>query len=138
MARKDKITAFLGENTLFEGHLSFEGTLQIDGRYKGKISASGNLIIGKKAMVESDIHVSSIIVSGEVHGNVVAEERIEIQVPGKVFGDIQAPEVIIHGGVIFEGNCQTKAVNAPENVKLTLINSEQKDEQDDTHQNQAG
>ncbi len=138
MGRKDKITAFLGENTLFEGHLSFEGTLQIDGRYKGKISASGNLIIGKKAMVESDIHVSSIFVSGEVHGNVVAEERIEIQVPGKVFGDIQAPEVIIHGGVIFEGNCQTKSVNAPENAKLTLINSDQQDDFQNGQQNRIG
>lgn len=123
MAKKDKIIAFLGENTFFEGHLTFEGTLQIDGRYRGKISASGNLIVGSTGLVESDIHASSVIISGEVHGHVVAEKSIEIRVPGKVFGDIQAPTVIIHEGVIFVGNCRTQPVKAAENVKLTLIRS---------------
>jgi len=123
MAKKDKIIAFLGENTFFEGQLTFEGILQIDGRYKGTISSSGHLIVGNSGIVESDIHVSTIVISGEVHGHVVAEKSIEIHVPGRVFGDIQAPTVIIHEGVKFEGNCLTQSVKAAENVKLKIIRS---------------
>lgn len=121
MAKKDNIIAFLGEKTSFEGKLNFEGTLQIDGCYRGDIAASGDLIIGRTGKVESNIHVSTIIVNGEVHGNVVAEKCIEIRVPGKVYGDILAPTVVIHEGVIFEGNCRTQPVKAQEKAKLSVL-----------------
>jgi cytoskeletal protein CcmA (bactofilin family) len=127
VAKKNKIIAFLGENTFFEGQLTFEGTLQIDGRYKGKISSSGNLIVGNSGIVESDIHASTIVISGEVRGHVVAEKSIEIRVPGKVFGDFQSPTVIIHEGVKFEGNCLTKPVTSTENVKLKVIRSDKQE-----------
>lgn len=110
MAKNNKLIAFLGQNTTFEGTLSFEGTLQIDGDYKGRISAAGNLIVGKTGKVESDIRAASVVISGEVHGNVTADRSIELRIPGKVFGDIQAPVVIIQEGVIFEGNCRTRPV----------------------------
>lgn len=128
MAKKDKIIAFLGENTSFEGKLSFEGTLQIDGRYRGDISATGDLIIGRTGQVESNIHVSTIIVNGEVHGNVIAEKCIEIRVPGKVYGDILAPTVVIHEGVIFEGNCRTQPVKAQERAKLSVLPTSRSEE----------
>lgn len=121
--KNDRVIAFLGESTDFNGELTFQGTLQIDGKYRGRISASGNLIVGRTGRVHSDIHVSTIIISGEVHGNVLAEKSIEIRVPGKVFGDIQAPTVIIHEGVVFEGVCRTRPVQTDDDVKLTLVHA---------------
>ena len=121
MGKKDKIIAFLGEQTSFEGTLSFTGTLQIDGKYRGDINAEGNLIIGRTGMVESNIRVSNIIINGEVHGNVEAEQCIEICVPAKVYGDIQAPTVIIHEGVMFEGNCRTQALKEAEASKISIL-----------------
>lgn len=121
MKSKKTISAFLGTGTRFEGRLSFEGTIRIDGQFKGDIRAAGTLVVGESGLIESDIHVSSIIISGEVHGNIVAEKSIEIRVPGRVFGNIQAPTVTIHEGVVFQGNCRTCKVSAPEEVKLSVI-----------------
>ncbi|NIR15621.1 MAG: polymer-forming cytoskeletal protein, partial [Desulfobacterales bacterium] len=87
MKRKDQINAFLGKDTEFEGKLSFNGAVRIDGRLKGEIFTEGTLIVGESAVIASDIHVSHIIVSGEIRGNIVASDRIEIHAPGKVFGN---------------------------------------------------
>jgi len=107
MKVKGKISTFLGKDTDFQGDLTFEGAIRIDGRFKGRIRSGGTLIVGRDGRLESDIRVGHVIVSGEVRGNILAEGAIEIQVPGRVFGDIQAPSVTIHQGVVFEGTCRT-------------------------------
>ncbi|MBK5100318.1 MAG: polymer-forming cytoskeletal protein [Desulfobacteraceae bacterium] len=118
---KEQINAFLGKDTEFEGKLSFTGAVRIDGRFKGDIFTKGTLIIGETAIVEAQIHASYIIISGEVRGNIIAENRIEIHQPGKVFGNIQAPVVTIDEGVIFEGNCQMRKLSAEADKKVAVL-----------------
>jgi cytoskeletal protein CcmA (bactofilin family) len=118
---KEQINAFLGKDTEFEGKLSFVGAVRVDGNFKGEILTEGTLIVGESAIVESDIHVSHIIISGEIRGNIAAEERIEIHAPGKVFGNIQAPTVIIDEGVIFEGNCKMSKKNEVKDQKVAVL-----------------
>ncbi len=89
--------------------MTFKGGLRIDGRFEGEISTEGTLIIGESAVIRGDIHASCILVSGEVHGNTVADERIEILTPARIFGDIQSPEIILSAGAVFEGKCQTES-----------------------------
>jgi cytoskeletal protein CcmA (bactofilin family) len=121
MKRKDQINAFLGKDTEFEGKLSFNGAVRIDGRLKGEIFTEGTLIVGESAVIASNIHVSHIIVSGEIRGNIVASDRIEIHAPGKVFGNIQAPTVIIDEGVVFEGNCRMHPTKGTDEKKVAVI-----------------
>ena len=118
---KNQIVTFLGKNTVFDGVLKFEGAIRIDGLFKGRIDApKGTLVIGETARLESNIHVASIIISGEVRGDITADQKIDINVPGRVFGNIQAPTVVVQEGVVFAGNCQTlapgnkKAASPPE------------------------
>ena len=122
MKNKNEINAFLGNDTEFEGKLSFKGTVRIDGNFKGEIYTEGTLIVGESAVITSDIHVSHIIISGEIKGNIIAESRIEIHAPGKVFGNIKAPTIVIEEGVVFEGNCQMQKIQGNEDQKLTVVN----------------
>ena len=119
--RKNQITAFLGRETEFEGNLAFKGIVRIDGRFKGEINTEGTLIVGETAVMDSDIHASNVIISGEIRGHIVAGEKIEILSPGKVFGDIEAPSVTINTGVIFEGNCQTQKRDEVVNDKVAFL-----------------
>ena len=121
MKNRNEINAFLGKNSEFEGKLSFKGSVRIDGRFKGEVFSEGTLIVGESAVIESDIHVSHIIISGEIRGNVIADNRIEIHSPGKVFGNIQAPIVVIEEGVIFDGNCIMQKTNKDKDKKLSII-----------------
>ena len=105
----EKISSYLGEGSVIEGRLIFEGTFNLDCNFKGDISAPGTLIVGENGKIDSNIHVTSIISEGEIHGNIIAEERVEI-LSGKVYGDIWAPIVVVKKGAIFEGNCLTNEV----------------------------
>jgi cytoskeletal protein CcmA (bactofilin family) len=101
----DQINAFLGKDTEFEGKLSFAGAVRMDCRFKGEILSGGTLIVGESAVIESDVRVSQIVISGEVRGNIEAD-RVEIRAPGKVIGNIRSPVLVIEEGVIFDGSCQ--------------------------------
>ena len=76
MKKRNEINAFLGREAEFEGKLSFRGVVRIDGRFKGEIETKGTLIVGESARIESKIHVSHIIVSGEIHGDIIADDRL--------------------------------------------------------------
>jgi cytoskeletal protein CcmA (bactofilin family) len=104
MKNGEKDVTFLGKETRFEGKLRFEGSIRVDGYLKGEIEAKGNLIVGDDALVEADIHVSYASISGEVHGNITADQRVDLLAPAKVFGNIHAPAVVMGEGVIFEGH----------------------------------
>lgn len=105
---KDEINAFLGRDTEFEGKLSFTGAVRIDGKISGEIFSSGTLIVGESAVIKAQIHIADMVISGEVHGDIFAEKKIEITVPGKLFGNIKTPKLVLEEGVIFEGNCKMK------------------------------
>ena len=97
------INTLLGSGTSIEGTIEFNNTVRLDGNVTGKISSNqGTVIIGEKAVV-------SAIIMGEVNGTIHAKEKIEVYPPGRITGDIQAPVVLIESGVIFNGNCSTKA-----------------------------
>lgn len=105
MKKKNEIYAFLGRNTEFDGKLSFSGNVRVDGRFKGEIVGEGTLIIGESATLQADIRVLHLVVSGQVSGNLFAEEKMEILAPGKVVGNIHAPVVVMEEGVLFDGQC---------------------------------
>lgn len=111
MKNGEKGIAFLGKDTRFEGKLRFQGTMRIDGHFKGEASAQGNLIVGEDALIEGDLKVSYASISGEVHGNIVAEQRVDLRAPSKVFGNIQSPAVVMEEGVIFEGTTKMYQAN---------------------------
>jgi cytoskeletal protein CcmA (bactofilin family) len=116
---KEEINAFLGKDTEFEGKFSFTGAVRIDGKFTGEIESSGTLIVGETATIESRIHVADMIISGEVNGDVVAENKIEISVPGKLFGNIQTPKLVIEEGVIFEGKCKMQELAKDKKKELS-------------------
>ena len=125
---KKKTTGLLGNNSEFEGNLKFYGTLRITGRFKGNISGDGTISIGTEGKIEADIHVTHIIIYGEIHGNIIAEEKIEINVPAKVFANIEAPVIEIEKGAFFQGKCQTQLPKVVDKEKLKMISSVKPDQ----------
>ena len=118
MKKSDSAINFLGKQTEWEGDLTFDGTFRIDGYFKGRITSGGTVIVGEEAMINADINVSYIIIQGEVHGNITSDQRVDIHNPGKVFGNIQAPAVVIENGVIFEGTTRMYQVKESDGTEL--------------------
>src|SRR3954463_2424130 len=102
-AAQGEITTLLGRGAAFEGKLTFDGTVRIDGRFKGEVFSDDVLVIGEGAHVEAEIDIGEVIIQGTVVGNIKAKRSIEIHAPGRVKGDLHTPSLQIDKGVIFEG-----------------------------------
>jgi cytoskeletal protein CcmA (bactofilin family) len=108
-----EITSLLGRGSAFEGKLTFEGTVRIDGRFRGEVFSDDTLVIGEGALVEAEIDIGEIIIQGTVVGNIKAKRSIEIHAPGRVKGDMHTPSLQIDKGVIFEGRSFMEGMVAP-------------------------
>ncbi len=100
------VTTLLGKGSEFEGKLSFEGTVRVDGKLTGEIFTDDVLIVGEGAEVNAEVNVGAIVVQGIVRGNITAKRSVEIHSPGKVKGNINTPSLLIEKGVFFDGHCQ--------------------------------
>ena len=106
------LTAFIDEGSEIEGRYTFSGTVMLNGRFKGEISTTDTLIIGDKGVINGDIRAGQVLVSGEVVGNVSAAERVELKRTARVFGDVEAPIIVVEEGVLFEGHCRMTKANS--------------------------
>jgi cytoskeletal protein CcmA (bactofilin family) len=95
----------LGEATVFEGTLVVPHSLRVDGRVKGKIETGEVLTVGPSGIIEADIKAKSAIIGGKVTGNVVVDERIELESNASIVGDIRTRDLVINEGAVFQGNC---------------------------------
>jgi cytoskeletal protein CcmA (bactofilin family) len=95
----------LNEDAQFEGKLTFDGKVQINGKFRGEIFSEGTLMIGEGAEVDAQIDIDTVIIQGRVNGTIQAKTRIEMHPPAVVKGDIASPSLVISEGAIFEGSC---------------------------------
>ena len=101
-----EITTILGKGSAFDGKLTFEGAVRIDGEFSGEIRTQGTLIVGETAEVKAQINAARIVIEGVVRGDITASEAIEIHAPARVYGNLATPALEIQRGSVFEGNCQ--------------------------------
>ena len=102
---KRNITVF-GSETEFDGVLEFTDELIITGKFTGKINApGGNLEIAKNSVCEVEsIEVNSLVISGNVKGEINAKDRVEICSGSTVQSDITTSRFRIANNVDFNGD----------------------------------
>ena len=100
---KDDITAFLGSGTVYNGHLSFVGSVRIDGQFTGEIKSEGTLILGKDAKVEGTIQVCHLVLSGNLHGDVLVTGKTILHKTANLTGNLNTRSLIIEEGAMLQG-----------------------------------
>lgn len=101
MAR-DEI-AYLGSDTVYEGKLSFKGTVRIEGKFIGDIISDGTLNIGKDAQVRGTLTVGELLLSGHFNGEALVKRRSVVYSTGVMEGHLQTPKLLTEEGAIIEG-----------------------------------
>jgi len=119
-AQQSEINTLLGKGSEFDGKLTFEGTVRIDGKLTGEIFSDDTLVVGEGAQVNAEIQVGVIIVEGNVTGNIRAKRSVELHAPAKVRGNIETPSLFIDKGVVFEGNCKMEGFQGDHPKSPTL------------------
>jgi cytoskeletal protein CcmA (bactofilin family) len=99
------LVGYLYKGSRVSGQLSFQGPARIDGIVDGEIQCNGKLIIGEGAEIRAKISGQIVVIQGRVEGNVTAKEKVELIAPGRLYGNISAPRLVITDGVVFDGDC---------------------------------
>jgi cytoskeletal protein CcmA (bactofilin family) len=100
-----ELNGFVDAGTVFRGELQFETTFRVEGKVEGTIVSNGTLVVGEGGVVEGEIRVAQVFVSGTVRGKVHASRRLQICKEGKAFADLETPSLVIEDGAILEGRC---------------------------------
>ena len=109
----DKFETILGPTTRFDGHMQCEGGVRIEGQVNGgSIATSGNIIVGKSAQVEADLQGHDVLISGKVHGRIVASGQLAILANGAVHGDVEIGSILIEEGGTLNGKSVIRSSSA--------------------------
>lgn len=106
MKNKDgKLTSIIGKDAVVGGNFSTPGSARIDGIVEGSARVAGSLIVGSTGRIEGDVEADSIIIGGEINGDVTVQGKTELTATAKVIGDIRTSLIVIDEKAVFQGKC---------------------------------
>jgi cytoskeletal protein CcmA (bactofilin family) len=95
----------IGKSVVIKGELNGSEDLTVEGHVEGKIELREHVLtIGPHGRIKAEIFAKSVVVLGEVAGNITASEKVDIRDNGSVDGNIISPRVAIAEGAHFRGS----------------------------------
>ncbi len=100
---KETFNAFLGAGTNYNGTLTFQGAIRIDGVFTGAIKSEGTLIVGHNASIEGTIQVGSVVCNGKINGDIHASEKVVLNKTAVITGTLFSPVLSMEEGARLDG-----------------------------------
>jgi len=98
---------FIGNPTEIHGRIVSKGSLRIDGKIVGNIESptdsSSNIAIGRTGVIHGDIFAQSVLVAGQVEGNIYAKDKVTLHQGSEVRGDVTYGQINIEHGAKING-----------------------------------
>ena len=109
------VETVLGEGVVFEGTISCEGSMKVEGELKGDIKVTNSIVVGPNGQVTGDINAREVIIFGKVTGNIDAG-ALQIKSTGEITGEVLIETLITEAGGMMRAKCEMKSP-APKSVK---------------------
>src|SRR3982750_3955993 len=104
--KEGRLSGFVGHGTTLTGDTNFQMMLRVDGHLTGTVtSEGGTLIVGENGQVDANITVAVATINGNVNGDIIATEKIQLGRTAHVIGNIATPKLVVDEGATFEGGC---------------------------------
>lgn len=101
--RADEVETVVGPSVQVEGDFSSEGNIIVKGTVSGSVKTSKLLSVENGAKILANVKAGDAMIAGQVKGNIVAVDRVELLETAEVFGDIQCQTLVISPGAILQG-----------------------------------
>lgn len=133
---QSKNVSVIGPTLVFKGELSADEDLIIEGHVEGTIAHhKKHLTVGKHGRVKADIHASSVIVLGQVVGNIHSDGIVSLSRGADVTGDISCSRITMEEGARFKGNIDmgepvavtAQLANSPSTKKTAVVEAVRKE-----------
>jgi cytoskeletal protein CcmA (bactofilin family) len=98
--------SLIASDLQIEGKIEGAGHVRIAGSFKGDVHVHGNLTIDPGARLTGQVRANTVVVGGELHGNIEAASRVELLATGVVAGDVKAGSLIVSAGSRMRGQVE--------------------------------
>lgn len=105
-ARADGKESLIAAGLTIEGKIEGAGHVRIAGNFKGDVHVQGNLTIESGAHVTGGVRANTVIVGGELEGNIDAAARVELLQTGVLNGDLKAGSLTVAAGSRMRGRAE--------------------------------
>jgi cytoskeletal protein CcmA (bactofilin family) len=107
------LVAWLGQGGEYEGDVTFQGRVRIDGVFSGKIRAEDLVEIGPGGRVDGEIDALQVLVAGRVDGLLRARERCTLLDSAVVEGQVITPWLDVRLGARLRAEVITDRERSP-------------------------
>lgn len=89
-----------------EGKIEGTGHVRIAGRFNGDVHVQGNLTIDPGARLTGGVRANTIVIGGELEGNITGAQRVELLESGVLQGDLKAGSLTVAAGSRMRGQVE--------------------------------
>lgn len=98
-----KISTLIGKGCELAGDFNAKGSARIDGKVDGNVTVTGSLLVGAGGCINGNVSALSVLIGGEVVGNVDASEKAELTATARVLGDITTKVIVVDENAVIQG-----------------------------------
>ena len=131
----------LADDVEITGNIKCAGGIRVGGKLTGDLACAGDVLVEKTSTIKGNLQTNSVVVLGQVRGNIVAKDRIELKANARVAGDLKAKRLVVEDGVSFvgkseinpsrelmsEGGVESEPESAPDSLGEDLPKTEPED-----------
>ena len=103
----------IAEGVKVEGDFTSDGNVVIEGMVQGNVSATGNITVGERAVIDADVRAQNLQAAGTIKGNVHVEERTDLLASSVLQGDLSTNTLNIDAGSVVNGKITMSGGAAP-------------------------
>ena len=108
-----KIGTIIGKGNVIGGDFSAPNSVRLDGVIEGNVTVGGVLVVGSKGKIVGNVSAAEAIIGGEVYGDIVAPDKIEITETARVIGNIQTKVIVVDEKAVFQGSIDMYQEDVP-------------------------
>ena len=106
VAAGDGKESLIAPDLVIEGKIEGAGDVRIAGQFKGDVQVQGNVRIEHGAKVTGEVRGNTVIIAGELEGNITAASRVELLETGVLNGDLKAGSLTVAAGSRMRGRAE--------------------------------
>jgi len=109
----EAVISIIGPGMTVVGNCQTEGTLRVEGKVEGSITAGKAVVVGKQGWVSGDVRTQDAVIAGRIEGTVVAASRLELQATCHIEGEVHTRRMQLEEGAVLNGTVQMSGDGPP-------------------------
>ena len=106
MTQPEPSDSVLAAGSMIEGKIEGNGNIRVAGRFKGHVNVKGELTIEPGATIDGEVNAETVLVGGEVRGQIISSSRVEFKESGTLIGDLKAGSLTVAAGSKMRGKVE--------------------------------